>query len=111
MGDKNRGGQAFELTAKVSVTTKQEGEHFIASCPALDVHTQGQTEEQAMVRLKEALSLFLENCIQRGTLEEVLKDAGFRLVENPESEADPGPYLDIPLPFMTGQNDGEPIPG
>jgi predicted RNase H-like HicB family nuclease len=47
----------------------------LASCPVLDVHSQGETETQAKKNLAEALSLFLISCYERGTLDAVLKQA------------------------------------
>lgn len=67
----------LELTVPVSL--KKEGEFFIASCPVLDVHSQGKTERKAMENLKEAMTLFLETCFEMGTLGEVLKEAGLHV--------------------------------
>jgi len=41
------------------------------------VHSQGKTEVQAKKNLIEALSLFLESCHERGTLDAMLKECGF----------------------------------
>ncbi len=39
---------------------EKEGDMYVALCPELDVASQGKTVEEAMVNLKEAVTLFLE---------------------------------------------------
>ena len=70
-------GVQVELAVPAEV--RDDGAHFIAACPPLDVFSQGDTEQSALVNLAEALQLFVESCYERGTLEEVLKDCGFRV--------------------------------
>ena len=66
--------------APVEVTFRPEGEYWLAFCPALDVATQGKTYEEAQYNLKDALMLFFESCIRRGTLTRVLQEAGYEPV-------------------------------
>ncbi|MDR2574583.1 MAG: type II toxin-antitoxin system HicB family antitoxin [Desulfovibrio sp.] len=61
----------------VAVNFKPAGDFWIASCPSLDIVTQGEDFERAEENLREALRLFFESCLKRGTLEQVLKDAGY----------------------------------
>jgi predicted RNase H-like HicB family nuclease len=63
----------FKLPAQV----RKKGKWFISSCNLLDVHSQGHTREQAERNLKDALATFLLSCYERGTLEVVLREAGF----------------------------------
>src|SRR5258708_24104187 len=63
----------FKLPAQV----KKKGKWFISSCNLLDVHSQGHTREQAERNLQDALATFLLSCYERGTLEIVLREAGF----------------------------------
>lgn len=53
---------------------------WVAGCPRLDVYSQGAMREEAKRALKEAVELFVESCLERDTLAEVLRDCGFRLV-------------------------------
>ena len=39
---------------------EKEGDMYVALCPELDVASQGKTVEEAMVNIKEAVTLFLE---------------------------------------------------
>ena len=40
---------------------EREGEGFVALCPELDVASQGDSVEQALASLKEAVELFLDH--------------------------------------------------
>jgi predicted RNase H-like HicB family nuclease len=55
----------------------QEGKHYIAYCPELEIASQGKNQEHALKRIKEALEGFLEETKRMGTLDEILKKAGF----------------------------------
>lgn len=86
---------------------KKSGGYYISSCPVLDVHSQGETQEKALKNLKEALRLFFASCFERGTLDEALKNCGFKLIEKREFKIQPFPRkyktLKIPLPFQAPQ--------
>jgi len=73
----------FELLRMmpVPVTFTPSGMYWIGSCPSLNVNTQAESFERAQVNLKEALALFIESCFVRGTLEEVLRSAGYTKVQ------------------------------
>ena len=71
---------------------RQDGEHWIGSCPDLNVVTQGDTAEEAEANLVEALTLFINTCHKMGTLREVLSEAGL-LAETTHRT------LPIPLPL------------
>ena len=93
------------MTARVQVEftvpaeVREEGAYFIAVCPPLDVFSQGETEESALVNLAEALQLFIESCYERGTLEQVLKDCGFR-PDNSREYKESGRMVRVPLPLV-----------
>jgi hypothetical protein len=55
---------------------KETGSH-VAYTPELDVSSCGRTATQAKSRLREAVSLFIEEAARMGTLEEILTEAGF----------------------------------
>lgn len=95
-----------EFRVKLPYEITKRPKWFLASCPVLDVHSQGDTADIAKRNLVEALSLFLVSCFKRGTLDEVLKKCGF----SPIPKA-PGPlktipimgrqnYLSVPIPFQ-----------
>jgi len=96
----------FSATLPVKITKRKKW--YLASCPILDVHSQGETEKKASDNLRNALSLFFISCFERGTLDTVLKDCGFE-------PAHPLPaykklnliikkdYIDVPIPFLVSQ--------
>lgn len=55
----------------------KEGRAFVAHALELDVSSCGGSSERAVKNLKEAVRLFLEECEKMGTLERVLKEAGY----------------------------------
>jgi predicted RNase H-like HicB family nuclease len=62
-----------------------EDGQIVALCPELNVSSFGDTPEEALASLQEAVSLFLEECQRMGTLEAVLEEAGYRR-ESPASQ-------------------------
>lgn len=50
-----------ELTHQFSSVINKEGEVFVALCPELDIASQGSSIEEALVNLKEAIELYLED--------------------------------------------------
>jgi len=91
----------------VPVVLKHEDKWIIASCPELGVHSQGKTEHAALKNIAEALSLFVQSCFERGTLEQVLKDCGFepasRRVRMPR-ESEMTRNIVVPLPLLATQS-------
>jgi hypothetical protein len=63
----------------IQFTTRvfKEGRTFVAHALELDVSSCGGTAEKAVKNLKEAVRLSLGECEKMGTLERVLKDAGY----------------------------------
>jgi len=65
---------------QVSYTSQlfDENGQVVALCPELNVSSFGDTPEEALACLQEAVVLFLEECRRMGTLEMVLEEAGYR---------------------------------
>ncbi len=64
----------------LSVSILKEGDRFVAYSPAIELSTSGKTHKEAKKRFKEASSIFFEEIIENGTLEDVLKDLGWKKV-------------------------------
>jgi predicted RNase H-like HicB family nuclease len=64
---------------QVPYTTQlfEEDGQFVALCPELNVSSFGDTTQEALASLQEAVTLFLEECQRMGTLEAVLEEAGY----------------------------------
>ncbi len=86
------------IEAQLPVDIKREGNHYIASCPLLDVCSQGLTKKKALENLEEALYLFVRSCYERGTLAKVLKESGFVPTKAPGRT--PKQTIRIPIPFQ-----------
>ncbi len=54
---------------------------YLSYCPALDLYSQGDTEEEAEKNIIEASELFIKSCLKRGTLNKVLTACGFHSVD------------------------------
>jgi predicted RNase H-like HicB family nuclease len=51
---------------------------LVAVCPELNVLSFGDTTDEALASLQEAVTLFPEECQRMGTLESVLEQAGYQ---------------------------------
>lgn len=88
---------------------KKAGKWFIAYCPPLDLTTQGRTEKEAKDNLIEASEFFLISCLERGTLDQALRELGFVPLKEASFSQKParkGAYfsMDIPIPFGCEKN-------
>jgi len=50
----------MKATKQFTAIIQQEGKHFVALCPELDVASQGRDVEEARRNIVEAVELFLE---------------------------------------------------
>jgi len=89
------------INIKVPVDIYKDGRVFLASCARFGVITQGNTFEEAKDNLAEALSLFIETSIEMGTLEQILKESGFRPTMAAEDIHDNCPnHIELSFPFL-----------
>jgi len=68
---------AAQFDFSLPAVLKKRRKWYVAACPPLDVASQGPTQEKALANLRDAIRGFLADCFERGTLSEVLKQAGF----------------------------------
>ncbi len=66
------------LDISFTVQVWRENGTYVAYTPELDVSSCGDSINQAKARLREAVSLFLEEASRMGTVEEILSEAGFQ---------------------------------
>lgn len=71
----------FNLQCNLPVSILKEGNRFIAYTPALDLSTSGTTYNQARERFQEAVTIFFEEVIARGTVGEVLENLGWQKIQ------------------------------
>ncbi len=73
--------QALKVRYDACLWLDQETNLIIACARPLDVVSAGEDEDQAKRNLDEALQLFLEVSRDMGTLDQVLQESGYRLVD------------------------------
>lgn len=84
------------VTCYFTGTVAREGNYYVATCLGLPVVTQGKTDNEAMSNLLEAAQLFIESCIERGTLEKVLYKYHWKPTAKPPQELSRGQFA-LPL--------------
>src|SRR2546423_9390565 len=60
---------------------------WIATCPLVGVSSQGKTVVDARRCLQEAIELWFESCVERGVLDQALREANFRPSQSGHGEA------------------------
>lgn len=65
---------------------------WVAICPMVGVLSQGKTADDARRCLQEAIELWFESCVERGVLDQALREANFR----PSHSDHPNPTIDYP---------------
>jgi predicted RNase H-like HicB family nuclease len=93
------------MNVKLPIEILKRERWYVASCPALDVASQGETIKKAKDNLSEAVSLFLISCLERGTLEQVFKDCGFKSAVQLAKRKQPigyhkRKYINVPLELL-----------
>ena len=63
----------IEFTSQVF----KEGRMFVAHTPELDISSCATTKTKALANLQQAVRLFLEETEKKGSLDQILKEAGF----------------------------------
>ena len=79
MNDVNTERSKKTISADVTVMVYEQGDYMVAYCPALDLSSYGKTENEAVAAFREALDIFLEYCVEEGTLEQNLIACGWKL--------------------------------
>jgi predicted RNase H-like HicB family nuclease len=80
-------GISLEIRLRAFVR-RETRNRWIAVCPKLDVVTQGTSIEDAQRSLDEAVQLWFEDCIERGTLEQALRECGFHVATRDDAQVE-----------------------
>jgi len=75
MSPRDRDGKEINVTLRCSV--RRDMDCWATECPALDVCSQADGLEAAQAALQEAVDLWLESCLERGTLHQALAELGW----------------------------------
>lgn len=71
--------ESVEVEARLTALIRREKPGIYGVyCPALDLWSQGDTVAEAKKNIAEAVELFIESCYERGMLNQVLLDCGFK---------------------------------
>lgn len=74
-------GEIITLEVKLHAFVRRETKsRWIATCPTVGVVSQGRTRESAKQSLSEAVELWFESCVERGVLDQAMREANFRAV-------------------------------
>jgi len=95
-----------DFIVRLPFEINKEGKYYVSCCPVLDVGSQATTRKKAKENLIEAVSLFLVSCFERGTLDQVLKDCGFKplhTIKKPTKRAARHDEIEVPFPFQVNK--------
>ncbi|VVB63103.1 Uncharacterised protein [uncultured archaeon] len=87
------GKRVVRMCGSLPIIYLREGPAFIAYTPALDLSSYGATFDEAKKNFKEALDLFIQDIIERNTVEEVLEECGWERVETPKPHWVPPAFI------------------
>ena len=77
----NRNGEFFNIT--LDVLFLKEDHLIVAFCPALDLTSYGDDTKDAQAAFDDALQIFIEESVKRGSLEKQLLSLGWSMVKKP----------------------------
>ena len=69
------------ISFNLPISIFKEGKNYIAFSPVLDLSTSGKNIEETKSRFTEIITLFFEELVKKGTLEEVLTNLGWNKVK------------------------------
>lgn len=69
----------IEFTINVTCQIRRDDDAgvFVSHCPRLNIYSQGETEEEALEAIKEAVTLHVTTAFDFNRLDKVLRKAGF----------------------------------
>jgi predicted RNase H-like HicB family nuclease len=68
------------MQINIPVSYFKEDKSFVAYTPALDLSSAGKTLKEAEKNIAEAVSIFIEEILEHGTLDEVLSSLGWKKI-------------------------------
>lgn len=85
------------VDVSLDVLLIKDGKYIVSFCPALNLSSFGDTEDDARVAFEQAFGIFIDELQKKGTLEKVLLDLGWQLKKFPQAsflppDVDYNPY-------------------
>lgn len=100
-------GQIEGYVTLLGVVEKEDGQ-FVSSCPQLGVASCGDTLDEALDNLDEALELYLNDLEETGDLERVFQEMGVEVKVGPPP---PDDVINVPIrPKQTVKVYQQPVP-
>jgi predicted RNase H-like HicB family nuclease len=78
-------GVSKTVEVSLDVLLIKDGDYIVSFCPALDLSSFGDTEDDAKQAFDEAVGIFFEEISKKGTLEKVLLNLGWQLRKLPSA--------------------------
>jgi len=91
----------MQIDIKLPIIIEKKEKWYVSSCHILDMYSQGDTENEAKNNIIEALTIFLQTCIEHGTIEAVLKDCGFKVTSIAQDTEKLENYVNIPIKLIS----------
>jgi predicted RNase H-like HicB family nuclease len=71
--------ETVELVVNLRAYVRRDTrKRWVAVCPAIGVASQGSDADDAKTSLQEAVELWFESCVERGVLDQALRESNFR---------------------------------
>lgn len=70
------------MNIQIPVSIFRERKHYIAYTAVLDLSTTGKNYEEVVRRFHEVVTIFLEELVKKGTIEEVLTNLGWSKIKH-----------------------------
>lgn len=78
-------GEMITLQVRLRAFVRKETKaRWIAVCPSVAVASQGNSVDDAKRSLRDAVELWFESCIERGVLDQAMREVNFRPLANGE---------------------------
>lgn len=74
-----------DCSVRLEARLRRDEGDWIVWCPSIDLYTQASSKGRALEAIREAVELWFESCIERGVLEEALREVGFGKLGDGES--------------------------
>ena len=74
----------MEGTVALTFVVEREDDQYVALCPQLDVASQGDSIEDAVAHLENAVLLYLDVIEEDGERERIFRERGIQIEERPE---------------------------
>jgi predicted RNase H-like HicB family nuclease len=78
--------EKMQKTVTLRLEAEREDDLYVALCPELDVSSYGDTVEDAVAHLKDAIILYLNTIEQDGERERIFRERGIKVEDRLEAD-------------------------